>query len=302
MKSLESEIKFAVLLATHNGNAWIEEQLFSIIKQINVSVTVFVSDDMSEDGTFEKISSMVPLYENIKILPRKKHGTPARNFHYLLGSLDFSNYDYVALSDQDDIWFKDKLFEAHSHIASIGADAFSSDVIAQYVNGKRKSIKRSFPLKKYDYLFESAGAGCTYVIKACYISDYAKFIELNYKIVNQINSHDWTIYAYMRSLGYNWFIGSKPSVIYRQHLNNAEGVNIGITAYLNRFKDIMSGRYRKKCLSMLILLDSENTEFIKLLDGKWVSGLLLLKYIPEIRRSRKYQLILASFLLFGLFR
>ena len=67
MKSFESGIKFAVLLATHNGNTWIEEQIFSIIKQIKVSVTVFISDDMSEDGTYEKLSSMNQLYENIII-------------------------------------------------------------------------------------------------------------------------------------------------------------------------------------------------------------------------------------------
>ena len=176
MKSSESTIKFSILLATYNGISWIEEQLLSILKQSKISATVFVSDDMSEDGTFEKISSMAQLYENIKILPRKKHGTPAKNFHYILASLDFSDYDYVAFSDQDDIWHKDKLFEAHLHMSAVGADAFSSDVIAQYKNGKKKYIKKSYPLKKYDYLFESAGPGCTYVIKACYISDYAKFI------------------------------------------------------------------------------------------------------------------------------
>ena len=84
MKSSESKNKFAVLLATYNGVSWIEEQLFSILKQAKVSVTVFVSDDMSEDGTFEKISLMCQLYENTIILSRKEHGSPARNFHYLL--------------------------------------------------------------------------------------------------------------------------------------------------------------------------------------------------------------------------
>ena len=106
----------------------------------------------------------------------------------------------------------------------------------------------------------------------------------------------------MRSLGYSWFIGSKPTVIYRQHRDNVEGANVGIRANFNRFKDVLTGKYRKRCLSILSILDSENAEFIKLFDGKWISGLLLLKHITETRRSRRYQLILASFLLFGFFR
>ena len=48
--------------------------------------------------------------------------------------------------------------------------------------------------------------------------DPAKVYAGYYEAINEINRHDWTIYAYMRSLDYNWFIGSKPTLIYRQHL------------------------------------------------------------------------------------
>jgi rhamnosyltransferase len=302
MISSKPTVRFAVLMATYNGIAWIEEQLISIINQANVSVTVFLSDDMSDDGTFEKVSLMAKKYKNIQILARTKHGTPAKNFHYLLESCDFSSFDYVALSDQDDLWVLDKLFKAHSKLVSTGCDAYSSDVIAQYSSGRQKYIKKSHPIKKYDYLFESAGPGCTYVIKSIYIYEYVKFLKLNKKLVSEINCHDWTMYAYMRSNKYNWCIDSIATLIYRQHVNNAEGVNLGFAAYLNRLKTIRSGQYRKKCLLILELFEHDNIQFRRLLNGSWISGIFLLKHIREIRRSFKIQCFMAFFLIFGLFR
>jgi len=302
MVSPKPTVRFAVLMATYNGIAWIEEQLLSIIDQENVSVTVFVSDDMSDDGTFEKISLMAKKYKNIQILVRKKHGTPAKNFHYLLESCNFSNFDYVALSDQDDIWVFDKLYKAHSKLMANDCDAYSSDVIAQYSSGRQKYIKKSYPIKKYDYLFESAGPGCTYVIKSIYIYEYVKFLKLNKNLVNEINCHDWTMYAYMRSNKYNWHIDSIATLIYRQHNNNAEGVNLGVTAYLNRLKSITSGQYRKRCLLILELVEYNNTNLRRRLEGSWISGIFLLMHIREIRRSSKNQCFMAFFLIFGLFR
>ena len=80
----EVNIKIAVLIGTYNGNQWIEQQLLSILNQSKVSLTVFLSDDMSNDGTFEKANELAEKFSNIKILPRIKHGSPAKNFHYLI--------------------------------------------------------------------------------------------------------------------------------------------------------------------------------------------------------------------------
>ena len=236
------------------------------------------------------------------ILPRKKHGTPAKNFHYLFESCDFSSFDYVGLSDQDDIWFLDKLYRAHLLLESSDYCAYSSDIIAKYINGKEKYIKKSHPIKKYDYLFESAGPGCSYIIKTKFIFEYVSFIKMNRPIINDINCHDWTIYAYMRSNGNKWFIDSTPSLFYRQHESNAEGANLGFLALLNRLKSCISGEYRQRCLSILNLNESNNLKFKNLLNGSWFSNLQLLMIIGEIRRSPKTRSLMAILLLFGFFR
>ena len=43
----------AVLMATYNGKQWLSEQVESILQQVNVHLTLFVSDDHSTDGTLE---------------------------------------------------------------------------------------------------------------------------------------------------------------------------------------------------------------------------------------------------------
>ena len=231
-----------------------------------------------------------------------RHGTPAKNFHYLIKSCDLSNYDFVSFSDQDDVWFPDKLFHAYSKMIKNNFDAYSSDVIAKYFDNSEKYIKKSYPLRKFDYLFESAGPGCTYVLKAKILIAYSKFIELNESLINDINSHDWTMYGYIRSQQYSWHIDSKSFIFYRQHSDNAEGANIGFRAFKTRFAAVNNGKYRKQCLSLVKLYEPDNSIFNKLLDGRWISGIILIKHIRNIRRSPVAQLLMVIMLTFRFFR
>ena len=78
--------KILILLATHNGERYISQQLKSIKDQKEVEVDVLVSDDKSSDKTI----NMIKIYEaemNIKYLNRKEsditHGS-AQNFYDLI--------------------------------------------------------------------------------------------------------------------------------------------------------------------------------------------------------------------------
>jgi rhamnosyltransferase len=295
--------KIAVLLATYNGSFFIEKQIESILSQENVDVSIIVNDDFSSDDTYEILCQMSKKNTNIKLFPQKKFGTPTKNFHYLLGSKEFLNFDYIAFSDQDDIWFPDKLHNAHLEITARKTVAYSSDVIAKYSNGKEIYIKKSYPLKKYDYFFESASAGCTYVFKPWIISEYIEFINKYPKEIDIVDSHDWLIYAYIRSKNYGWYIDNHATMNYLQHENNAAGVNLGLKAYSKRFGEVFKGNYRTKCLIISNLFSDNNLELRILLEKKWwLSGLQLLKFITEIRRSPKDQFVMAILIIFGLFR
>jgi len=44
-------VSVAVLMACHNGERYLEEQIVSILEQRQVNVTVYLNDDCSNDGS-----------------------------------------------------------------------------------------------------------------------------------------------------------------------------------------------------------------------------------------------------------
>ena len=143
-----------VLLAAHNGMRWIESQIDSIVNQDIVDVDIYISVDKSNDGTFEWCSNLAMKNPNIQVLPYGGiFGGAAKNFYRLIKDVDFNRYDYVAFSDQDDIWDSSKLSFAIDKIKCNNLDAYSSDVIAFWSSGKEVLIKKSYPQKRFDYFF-----------------------------------------------------------------------------------------------------------------------------------------------------
>lgn len=251
--------KVAILLAAFNGIRWIDEQIKSICEQKSVQVSVYISVDLSDDGTVELCKQYSKINKSIFILPYgKRYGCAAKNFFYLIRKVNFEKYDFVALSDQDDIWLSNKLIRAINIIIDKKFDAYSSDVIAFWKNGKTKKIKKSFKQKKYDYIFESAGPGCTYVFKTKAFLDFKNFLILNWLSINQIAFHDWIIYAYFRHRKYKWFIDNLPGLKYRQHDYNEFGSNFGYKAFFKRILLVQEKWYRKEVfkIASLLKLDS----------------------------------------------
>ena len=227
----------AVLLAAYNGMEWIEEQVASISSQKNTSIEIFISVDLSNDKTYEWCQNLARNNSYIKVLPYgERFGGAAKNFYRLIRDVDFSYFDYIALSDQDDIWDSDKLHHAISVIEKDNLDGYSGNVIAFWSDGQERLVKKNFPQKRFDYFFEAAGPGCTYVFKQQAIQKFKKFLIKNWTKVNLVESHDWMIYAYFRSQGMKWKIDSKSLMRYRQHDNNQVGFNYGLKAYLIRLK------------------------------------------------------------------
>ena len=97
--------KIAVCLAAFNGTHWLTEQLDSILAQTGVAVTVFVSVDVSNDGTEDWVDVRAQADSRIVVLPHGENfGGAARNFFRILREVDLSKFDYVSFADQDDIW------------------------------------------------------------------------------------------------------------------------------------------------------------------------------------------------------
>ena len=234
-------MRILVLLATYNGESFVEEQLNSIIHQSSVNVSLLIRDDCGNDGTLDFCKVFAKQHQNVHILNHgdKRLGS-ANNFFTLLKSVT-DDFDYVALADQDDIWLKDKLKRAVEKLQIQNADCYSSDVVAFFPNGKQQYIKKSYPQKRFDYLFESPGPGSTFVMRQEFVGYLVDFIKKNQSHIQKIGHHDWFIYAFARSSGYSWVIDDYPGLLYRQHSANERGANKGIKQKFRRFKNLFLG-------------------------------------------------------------
>jgi rhamnosyltransferase len=286
----------AILLSAYNGIKWIEEQVVSILSQKNTSIEIFISIDLSNDQTYDWCQSFAKGRANIKVLPYgARFGGAAKNFFRLIRDVDFSYFDYIAFSDQDDIWDSGKLHHAIGTIEKYNLDGYSSDVIAFWSNGRKKLVKKSFPQKKFDYFFEAAGPGCTYVLKQQSAQKFKKFLIRNWEYINLVELHDWMIYAYFRSQGMRWKIDDKPLMRYRQHDHNQVGLNSGLKAYLIRFNKIKIKWYRNEVQKIIYLLDGSSEQNISL------KILFLIKNFWNLRRRPRDAIFLLFMIIFQIF-
>ncbi|MDF5775771.1 glycosyltransferase family 2 protein [Pseudomonas syringae] len=234
--------KVAVLLAAYNGMAWIEAQLDSILTQTNVCVSVFISVDTSTDGTEAWCADYAQHHASISLLsPAGRFGGASRNFFRLIRDVDFSTFDYVAFSDQDDIWHPDKLQRAVAALAPGHHDAYSSNVTAFWPDGQRVLLDKAQPQVQWDYLFEAAGPGCTYVMNRRLADAFKSSLLSHWDAAQAVSLHDWYCYAFARSHGFRWLIDPVPGMDYRQHANNQVGANTGLASLISRLKKIADG-------------------------------------------------------------
>lgn len=285
--------RVAICLAAYNGVQWLPEQLDSILKQLVVDVTVFISVDQSTDGTEQWADQLASQDCRVVVLPHgQRFGGAGRNFFRLLRDIDFSGFDYVSFSDQDDFWFEAKLQRAEEVLRRTSADAYSSNVIAFWPSGRRMLIEKSQPQKKWDFLFEAAGPGCTYVMKTAFAQALQNRLREHWAKVQEVSLHDWFSYAFARANGYRWVIDERPGMLYRQHAGNQVGVNEGGRALLRRARKIRDGWWLSQAVLIAELVGLENDSFVK----SWrtpsrLSALRLAFHATECRRRPRDQIL-----------
>lgn len=295
------QTKVLVLLASYNGQRHIEEQVKSVLKQVGVDVTVLVSDDCSNDNTPYILKSLLSQNKNIVLLKDICSGGAAKNFFRLLQDADFSNFDYVALADQDDIWQSDKLSHAVQKIQENAVDAYSSNVTAFWPDGKQRLIDKAQSQQQWDYMFESAGPGCTFVLTKKLALEIQSFLIANELQCKDVALHDWFIYAFARSHGFKWFIDHESHMFYRQHAENVVGANEGVNAKLDRWRKLREGWFIKQAL-----LNAEIFGYVdawpvgKLRSYKLLDRLTLIVSVRKLRRRLRDRVALALFLLLPL--
>lgn len=290
--------RIVILTATYNGQRWLDEQLDSFHRQTDVDVSVVVSDDRSSDGTIGILESWRDRIE-LTVLPPApvRFGNANRNFVRLIRDAPLGDCDYVAFSDQDDIWVEDKLSRAVLHLKEKGADAYSSDVTAFWPNGREITIVKSQPQRELDYLFESAGPGCTFVLSRGVFLQLRDWVTENYEAASGAKVHDWLIYAFGRERGWTWTIDDHPGLRYRQHELNEVGANVGVKSASRRLSHLTNGSFRTDVLRIAQLTGHRSAAVLRLERFHLGDRILLALGARKFRRKASDAWVVAMALL-----
>lgn len=304
----KSRNKIAIMLATFNGAEYIEEQIFSILWQTHQNFRLYIRDDGSTDNTEKIISEMALRDSRIEILAssgKNRTGSAACNFFKILCEIDPMEYSYFSFADQDDIWAPLKLEAGLALLIETNSSGYSSNLIAfDRIRNNAWYAKKDQSQTKFDYLFQGASAGCTYIF------DHKVFAKTRTKIMPlldnmpKLNSHDWIVYAIARSSHLKWIMDSESYIYYRQHESNAYGSKTGLRKILFKISMLRNGWFREHVLWNQKILDNTPSEKLileKVKMASMVSRIWLAFRSVYFRRSNKEKIALAFLVLSGLF-
>lgn len=111
----------SVVLASHNGERFIGDQLDSILPQLDSEDEIIVSDDASTDRTLQVVSARADA--RVHVIAHRARAGYVANFQRALNEC---RGDDIYFADQDDIWMPDKvatLSAALRRCALVASDA-----------------------------------------------------------------------------------------------------------------------------------------------------------------------------------
>jgi glycosyltransferase involved in cell wall biosynthesis len=233
--------KVIIMLATRNGAKFLPDQLASYRAQTHSNWELLVSDDGSTDETVEIIKQFAAqISQRVVVRDGPRQGF-WQNFASLVRNDDMDG-DLFAYSDQDDIWFEDKLANAVSWFESRGAAMpalyFTRTELVE-ADGAAAGFSPIFtrPPDFRNALVQNIGGGNTMVFNRA-----ARLALRATPVDAAMVSHDWWTYQVVTGIGGVAHYDPKPSLKYRQHGQNLVGSNIGLRARLIRLSAFATGR------------------------------------------------------------
>lgn len=203
-------MKVSVIMATCNGEAYLEQQLDSIIKQLDSNSEIIISDDCSTDKTKNIIDQFND--SRILLLQNKTSLGIIKNFEHALAH---ATGDIIFLSDQDDIWLPGKIEVCTKWFSKY--DLVITD--CKVVNENLEILQESYFTK------HRSGKGIiknlaknTYL--GCCIAFKKELLKLILPFPEKIPMHDIWIGFVSEIFFKTNFINDKM-VLYRRHGNNA---------------------------------------------------------------------------------
>ncbi|MGH1453158.1 MAG: glycosyltransferase [Paracoccaceae bacterium] len=248
-----------ILMATYNGAAHLDAQLDSIRAQSHENWSLWVSDDNSTDATRDRVRAFgETVAQPVHLLDGPRAGCAA-NFLSLMRHPDLPAGSFMALCDQDDVWFHGRLARALDLLRlSQGAALYASRTqIGQAPDGPRRLSPRHHKAPSLaNALIQTIGGGNTMVLTP----DAATLVRRS--SAAQVPAfHDWWLYQFIMCVGGQVIYDDQPSLFYRQHDENTLGRNRGFAARYARLGTIAGGQYRGWVDANLAALNDDKALF-----------------------------------------
>lgn len=242
-----------ILLPTFNGADYIEAQIDSILRQTHSNIRLIIRDDQSQDQTVALIEKYVESDSRVFFV---KDGGPnlglVKSIEYLL---QISGAPYIMFSDQDDVWFPNKVALFLKKAEEINQELpmlIHSDSIV--TDKSLKIVKLMFESKPLNYglknsLFHFYVQGASTMINL-------KLKEESLPFPENVYFHDRYLHIVSEITGSRKYI-DEPYMYYRQHDKNLVGsqsiikkiirnLNWKQKFYLAKDKDLMLSIYVNK--------------------------------------------------------
>ena len=241
-----------MLLACFNGMQFFRAQIQSIVEQGNVQVSLFIADDGSTDGSIDAIESLratgaIKQIYFIKTLPNQG---AAKVFLSLLATAilhpDTTENDLFSFSDQDDVWYSDKLINANNAVK-----IFDQQLPVLY-GGRTRLVNADLEPIGYSPLFKRLPSFNNALVQSLMggntmVFNYAaaQLIAPDLNQLLHVSMHDWWAYQIVSGVGGVVIYDETPFINYRQHGNNLLGANTGLVSRIRRFARLMRGEYKR---------------------------------------------------------
>lgn len=230
----------AILLATKNGERFLEEQLESYLWQSLRPAMLFVGDDGSQDHTIEIVSDYAKHAPFPVTLTTGPMRGPAQNFLRLICNLP-AQTDYAALSDQDDVWLPDKLNRGIDALRHTRGPALycGRSVIADTDLKPLRLFPKRGPVGFAHALRQGLAGGNTMILNRWAID----LVRLTFR--ETLTTHDWWLYQLITGVGGTVIYDQRPTVLYRQHRHNLVGAPVWINPAFRRLRQIRRGGFAR---------------------------------------------------------
>lgn len=263
-------------MSTYNGEKYLREQIDSILDQKNVDVELFIRDDGSKDKTPDIINEYVEKYNNVVFWNKDNivNLGVRDSFLTLLKEVcdKYTEINYFAFADQDDVWRSEKLDVAVKKIEE-NADRETPALYYSnktFVDAELNLISNEY-IKYYGDFFEalwpSLASGCTMVFNKKMAEMSVRYLPIQYSSI-----HDAWIYRLAKCCDAKIIFDETSHIYYRQHDNNVYGIEA--LKLLNNRSFLHMFNKNKLCFSSQIAyihdLDAEytgknNEKYIKMI-------------------------------------